>query len=60
MIAKSKVKVNCERSFKCDLSTHINSAKIIYNFRMFAGAGTHVAGMGGNGQKLSGSSLRKL
>ncbi len=38
VIAKSKV--NCERSFKCDFNTpHIDSAKIIYNIRMFAGAG---------------------
>ncbi len=29
-----------EHSFKCDFNTpHIDSAKIIYNIRMFAGAG---------------------
>ncbi len=29
-----------EHSFKCDVNTlHIDSAKIIYNIRMFAGAG---------------------
>ncbi len=38
VIAKSKVKR--ERSFKCDFnSPHIDSTKIIYNIRMFAGAG---------------------
>ncbi len=38
VIAKSKV--NCKRSIKCDFNTpHIDSAKIIYNIRMFAGAG---------------------
>ncbi len=38
VIAKSKV--NCERSFKCYFNTpYIDSVKIIYNIRMFAGAG---------------------
>ncbi len=40
-------KVNCERSFKCDFNTpHIDSAKIIYNIRMFAGAGHTHCGSG--------------
>ncbi len=39
--------VNSERSFKCDFNTpHIDSAKIIYNIRMFAGAGHTHCGSG--------------
>ncbi len=53
VIVKSKVKVNSERSFKCDFNTpHIDSAEIIYNIIMFAGAG-------GNGQEFSGSGRKK-
>ncbi len=45
VIAKSKV--NCERTFKCYFNTsHIDSAKIIYNIRMFAGAGHIRCGSG--------------
>ncbi len=45
VIAKSKV--NCERSFKCYFNTaHTDSAKIIYNIRMFAGAGHTRCGSG--------------
>ncbi len=47
MIEKSKVKVNFERLFKCDFNTPlIDSVKIIYNIRMFAGAGHTRCGSG--------------
>ncbi len=45
VIAKSKV--NCERSFKCYFNTpRTDSAKIIYNIRMFVGAGHTRCGSG--------------
>ncbi len=45
VIAKSKV--NCERSFICYFNTaHTDSVKIIYNIRMFAGAGHTRCGSG--------------
>ncbi len=47
VIEKSKVKVKFERLFKCDFNTpHTDSAKIIYNIRMFAGAGHTRCGSG--------------
>ncbi len=45
VIAKSKV--NCKRSFKFYFNTpHIDSAEIIYNIRMFVGAGHTCCGSG--------------
>ncbi len=47
VIAKSNVKVNCDRSFKCYFNTpRTDSAKIIYNIRMFAEAGHTRCGSG--------------
>ncbi len=59
VIAKSKV--NFEHSFKCDFNTpHIDSMKIVYNIKMFTGAGHTLRERALMVKNSAGAGLRKL